>query len=202
MKDQSWRLAHFRVAADDINYRRFFNINDLAGIRIELRPEVQVTHRKRWTLLSTLRTDLVLRGIPWTLVILRDRRMPNALNIDLRNRCSVALVWLAALLLAFAPESLDYSAMLASGALASLGSVVYLNRDFYSWLERRRGTRFALQSIAAHLLHFFVCGLCFLSGVAVFATALALSRPFPVSVFTARRRLPAAVEFPSYASGD
>jgi (1->4)-alpha-D-glucan 1-alpha-D-glucosylmutase len=37
--DQRWRIAHFRVAADDINYRRFFNINDLAGLRMEL-PEV------------------------------------------------------------------------------------------------------------------------------------------------------------------
>jgi (1->4)-alpha-D-glucan 1-alpha-D-glucosylmutase len=36
---QYWRAAHFRVASDDINYRRFFNINDLAGIRIEL-PEL------------------------------------------------------------------------------------------------------------------------------------------------------------------
>lgn len=36
---QFWRLAYFRVAADDINYRRFFNINDLAGLRVEL-PEV------------------------------------------------------------------------------------------------------------------------------------------------------------------
>ena len=37
--DQHWRPAHFRVAADDINYRRFFNVNELAGLRIEL-PEV------------------------------------------------------------------------------------------------------------------------------------------------------------------
>jgi (1->4)-alpha-D-glucan 1-alpha-D-glucosylmutase len=37
--EQRWRVAHFRVAADDINYRRFFNINDLAGLRMEL-PEV------------------------------------------------------------------------------------------------------------------------------------------------------------------
>jgi (1->4)-alpha-D-glucan 1-alpha-D-glucosylmutase len=37
--DQHWRAAHFRVAADDINYRRFFNINDLAGIRMEI-PEL------------------------------------------------------------------------------------------------------------------------------------------------------------------
>jgi (1->4)-alpha-D-glucan 1-alpha-D-glucosylmutase len=39
IRDQHWRAAHFRVAADDINYRRFFNINDLAGIRMEL-PEL------------------------------------------------------------------------------------------------------------------------------------------------------------------
>jgi (1->4)-alpha-D-glucan 1-alpha-D-glucosylmutase len=39
IKRQHWRIAYFRTAADDINYRRFFNINDLAGLRIEL-PEV------------------------------------------------------------------------------------------------------------------------------------------------------------------
>jgi len=37
--DQFWRAADFRVAADDINYRRFFNVNGLAGIRMEL-PDV------------------------------------------------------------------------------------------------------------------------------------------------------------------
>jgi (1->4)-alpha-D-glucan 1-alpha-D-glucosylmutase len=39
IRDQHWRVAHFRVAADDINYRRFFNINELAGLRMEL-PEL------------------------------------------------------------------------------------------------------------------------------------------------------------------
>ncbi|MHB8901061.1 MAG: hypothetical protein ACYC6Y_20120, partial [Thermoguttaceae bacterium] len=38
--DEQWyRLAYWRVAADEINYRRFFDINDLAAIRVEL-PEV------------------------------------------------------------------------------------------------------------------------------------------------------------------
>jgi (1->4)-alpha-D-glucan 1-alpha-D-glucosylmutase len=32
---QHYRLAHWRVAISEINYRRFFDINDLAGIRIE-----------------------------------------------------------------------------------------------------------------------------------------------------------------------
>jgi (1->4)-alpha-D-glucan 1-alpha-D-glucosylmutase len=39
IQSQHWRATHFRVAGDDINYRRFFNINDLAGLRVEL-PEV------------------------------------------------------------------------------------------------------------------------------------------------------------------
>jgi len=32
---QAYRLAHWRVAAEEINYRRFFDINDLAAIRME-----------------------------------------------------------------------------------------------------------------------------------------------------------------------
>ncbi len=36
---QAYRLAFWRVAAEEINYRRFFDVNDLAAIRME-RPEV------------------------------------------------------------------------------------------------------------------------------------------------------------------
>ena len=36
---QSYRLAYWRVAPDEINYRRFFDINDLAALSME-RPEV------------------------------------------------------------------------------------------------------------------------------------------------------------------
>ena len=34
-EQQSYRLAFWRVAADEINYRRFFDINELAGLRME-----------------------------------------------------------------------------------------------------------------------------------------------------------------------
>ncbi|MEN9936513.1 MAG: hypothetical protein RLZZ387_3092 [Chloroflexota bacterium] len=36
---QPYRLAFWRVAAEEINYRRFFDINDLAAVRVE-QPEV------------------------------------------------------------------------------------------------------------------------------------------------------------------
>jgi len=48
---QYWRPSHFRVAADDINYRRFFNISELAGIRMELPEVFEHTHRLVFELL-------------------------------------------------------------------------------------------------------------------------------------------------------
>jgi (1->4)-alpha-D-glucan 1-alpha-D-glucosylmutase len=39
LEQQPWRLAHWRVSAEEINYRRFFDINDLVGLRME-NPEV------------------------------------------------------------------------------------------------------------------------------------------------------------------
>jgi (1->4)-alpha-D-glucan 1-alpha-D-glucosylmutase len=45
IKAQTFRLANWRVASDDINYRRFFDTNDLAGIRMENEAVFQATHR-------------------------------------------------------------------------------------------------------------------------------------------------------------
>ncbi|HST61914.1 MAG TPA: malto-oligosyltrehalose synthase [Longimicrobium sp.] len=43
--EQSYRLAFWRVAAEEINYRRFFDVNDLAGVRVESPKVFQDTHR-------------------------------------------------------------------------------------------------------------------------------------------------------------
>ncbi len=42
---QAYRLAYWRVASDDINYRRFFDINDLAALRMESASVFEDTHR-------------------------------------------------------------------------------------------------------------------------------------------------------------
>ena len=42
---QHYRLAHWRKAADSINYRRFFDISDLVGLRSEQRDVFDATHR-------------------------------------------------------------------------------------------------------------------------------------------------------------
>ncbi len=54
IKAQPYRFAQWRVAADDINYRRFFDINDLAALRTENETVFNETHK--------LILDLVSRG--------------------------------------------------------------------------------------------------------------------------------------------
>jgi len=51
---QAYRLAHWRVAGEEINYRRFFDINELAAIRMEDPQVFEQTHR--------LTLDLLARG--------------------------------------------------------------------------------------------------------------------------------------------
>jgi (1->4)-alpha-D-glucan 1-alpha-D-glucosylmutase len=45
LNDQAYRLAFWRVAAEEINYRRFFDINNLAAIRMELPEVFEEAHR-------------------------------------------------------------------------------------------------------------------------------------------------------------
>ena len=50
---QSYRLAFWRVAAEEINYRRFFDVNDLAAIRVELPKVFDAVHRLLLELVQT-----------------------------------------------------------------------------------------------------------------------------------------------------
>ena len=44
LADQAYRVAFWRVAGEEINYRRFFDINELAAIRVERREVFAATH--------------------------------------------------------------------------------------------------------------------------------------------------------------
>ena len=46
IKEQFYRLSYWRVAADDINYRRFFDINGLAALCAERTEVFEATHRR------------------------------------------------------------------------------------------------------------------------------------------------------------
>jgi (1->4)-alpha-D-glucan 1-alpha-D-glucosylmutase len=44
LDNQAYRLAFWRVAADEINYRRFFDVNDLAALKMEKPDVFAATH--------------------------------------------------------------------------------------------------------------------------------------------------------------
>ncbi|MGB7931743.1 MAG: malto-oligosyltrehalose synthase [Gammaproteobacteria bacterium] len=53
LESQAYRLAYWLVASDEINYRRFFDINELAGIRMESSEVFEATHRLIQQLIAT-----------------------------------------------------------------------------------------------------------------------------------------------------
>jgi (1->4)-alpha-D-glucan 1-alpha-D-glucosylmutase len=46
LEAQAYRLAHWHMANEAINYRRFFDINELVGVRVESPPVTDRTHAK------------------------------------------------------------------------------------------------------------------------------------------------------------
>ncbi len=62
LDEQAYRLSSWRVASDEINYRRFFDVNELAALRMELPEVFLATH------------GLILQ-------LLRERKI-NGLRID------------------------------------------------------------------------------------------------------------------------
>jgi (1->4)-alpha-D-glucan 1-alpha-D-glucosylmutase len=59
LERQHYKLGHWRLASSDINYRRFFDINTLAGLRVEDAGTFQAIHR----LVKKLIADGQLQGL-------------------------------------------------------------------------------------------------------------------------------------------
>ena len=57
LESQAYRLAYWRVASDEINYRRFFDVNDLAALRMENEAVFEATHRLAFELVAAGKLD-------------------------------------------------------------------------------------------------------------------------------------------------
>jgi (1->4)-alpha-D-glucan 1-alpha-D-glucosylmutase len=53
LREQVYRISHWRVATEEINYRRFFDINSLGAIRVEDPAVFEITHRLVFSLVAT-----------------------------------------------------------------------------------------------------------------------------------------------------
>lgn len=135
-----------------------------AGYRIHLDSAVQGKHLKRWSFGSMVRTDLFVRAIPWTHLILARKEMPRDFSLGWGQRASVAISWLSLLALLAAPaEPLAIAVM-----LLALGAFIVVNLSFFRFLHARRGWAMALTALPLHWLYHFNSGVGFLLGVIFF----------------------------------
>lgn len=145
-------VSYGRPAVEDIELGLRLKAS---GGRILLDPEIQVTHLKRWTLMSMIRTDVFDRGVPWMRLILRSGFMPDDLNVRISQRLSVVAVYLLVLAVYFQAEW---------AGLACAFLVAALNARFYSFLAARRGWQFLLPAVPLHFLFHFYSGIAFFIG--------------------------------------
>lgn len=114
------------------------------GARLLLDPAIRGRHLKAWTPLAMVRTDFWRRGVPWVRLLLARRRRSGALNLGARHRASAVAAVLLALAAALRQPRI---------AIAALGAMAGLNRDFYALLARRGGIRLLVAGIGLHVVH-------------------------------------------------
>lgn len=139
------------------------------GFAMRLDPRFRGTHLKRWTLRSSVETDVKSRGIPWTQIIHRSGAPKNTLNLSVALRLSVVVSYLllAALL------AIVYARAAAGVAGAALLALIALNFPYYRWLARQRGLFFAVRAVPAHWIHHLGNGVSFAIGTLLYAASRA-----------------------------
>ena len=115
-----------------------------AGHRIELAPDIQGKHLKRWTLPGMIRCDVLHRAVPWLTLLLARGRPSAALNLGWRHRASA----LASVGLAGTLAARRYRALVPSVAL-----LIALNHAFYGLLWEKLGPRKATLGVGLHVVH-------------------------------------------------
>jgi GT2 family glycosyltransferase len=123
------------------------------GLRIRLCKELHVKHLKRWTFASMVKTDFLYRALPWTELLLRERRLDNDLNLKTESRLSVLLAY-GLLVTGMAGLLRGYFLLPAVGCALLL---IWLNYGLYSFFKRIRGWSFAVRSVPLHWIY-YLCG--------------------------------------------
>jgi glycosyltransferase involved in cell wall biosynthesis len=152
--DESYRLPS--IEDIELGYRL-----KKAGHQIRLCKTLQGKHLKHWGLISLLRADFFYRAIPWTALILRDRSLPNDLNLGVSSRFSVILTYKLAIVLAGA---LWWPSLLIAAGLIGI-PLLLINAPLYRFFGRKHGLFFALKTIPWHWFYYFYGGLAFAVGV-------------------------------------
>jgi len=136
------------------------------GVRIVLDRDLQVKHLKKWTLRSLVKTDVVLRAIPWTLFWLEGRGLPRSLNFAADQR--VAAIVAAALAASIPVATFRPTTWLWMLVGLLLIAAFWLNRDLYRLFLRRGGPWFAVKGFLLQQFYYLYSLFSLAAGVAIY----------------------------------
>jgi glycosyltransferase involved in cell wall biosynthesis len=173
-----WRFSRAQIEDIELGYRIAGS-----GHRILLRPDIQVTHLKRWTFWGMLRADFVDRGVPWARLLAEQRTLlgPSAaklasLNLRAKEKSNALFVSLGVALLAV-------SIAMRQPRLADIGAVFILlvvirGLSLYSFFFRKRGLIFVVSAVVLHLIYYLTAAISVAWG-AILALVIGEPRPDP-----------------------
>ncbi|MEO8560561.1 MAG: glycosyltransferase [bacterium] len=149
-----WRFSRAQIEDIELGYRMAGG-----GHRILLRPDIQVTHLRRWTFWGMLRADFVDRGVPWARLLAEQRTLlgPAAarlasLNLRAKEKSNAFFTCLGVMLLVLAIAL--HRPGLANLGLAFILLVVVRGLSLYSFFFRKRGLMFMVSAIVLHLVYY------------------------------------------------
>jgi glycosyltransferase involved in cell wall biosynthesis len=142
-------LGLFETGQDGMKDIEFGYRMTSAGYQIELHKDILVTHLKKWTLKSMLRTDIFLRAAPWTRLLLEKAPLENDLNVSVSERLAAVFTWLALIGL---PMTLLHPGFLGMTGLCALG-LIWLKQDLFKFFHQHGGWGFLLISFLLYSLY-------------------------------------------------
>jgi hypothetical protein len=122
------------------------------GHSVVVRPDIQASHLKRWTLRSMIAADVTDRTVPW----MRLLRPKQQARIRAAKNANTALTWLAAVLLAAGVGTAQPIPLLV--AVACIAIVVRRDAARYRFFARHRGRLFSIAVVPLELLSYLVHG--------------------------------------------
>jgi hypothetical protein len=154
------------------------------GYPIVLRPDIQGTHLKRWTIRGGMVTDFRDRGVPWMELLLERRELAETGPLNLRRREK----WLT-LLAPLAVTAAVGALVLGSLTLASIAILAVLlfgaaNLALFRWFVQMRGWRFTVAIVPLRLSYYVLNSLS--AAWAILGRAFRHRRNVPGTLATSR----------------
>jgi glycosyltransferase involved in cell wall biosynthesis len=166
--DESYRLPS--IEDIELGYRLRSQ-----GRRIALCEHLVVKHAKRWTLRSLLKSDIVGRAIPWTILQLTYGEIIDDLNVSRSQRAASICMCLALLggVLGF------WNMWFLAPAAALLIPVIGWNWRLYRLYVKSGGLWFCLGAVLMHWLYYVYSALAFALGCLIYLIRRPKRKKFP-----------------------